>query len=140
IGLALLLFNIFAPRPEMDMVAYSEFKEMIREGDIKRVDIRPELMVGFATAAPDTAGGALAAADTGKTWRTVPVEDPDLVALLDSAGVRYTASVDAAAGLKSFFFTWVLPALFFIGLWMLLMPRMGGGGGAGLFSLGKSKA
>ncbi|HLP30610.1 MAG TPA: ATP-dependent zinc metalloprotease FtsH, partial [Geothrix sp.] len=143
LGGLLLLFNLLIPRPTLGLLDYSEFKHKIRSGEILRVEIQPGMILGRATAAPDTsrASRASRAADTGKVYRAVPVEDPGLLALLDSAGVEYTARVDAAAGVKTFFFNWVLPALFFIGLWMLLMPRLGGGGGgAGLFALGKSKA
>ncbi|MDR0710901.1 MAG: ATP-dependent zinc metalloprotease FtsH, partial [Prevotellaceae bacterium] len=35
---------------------------------------------------------------------------------------------------------WLLPIVLVIGVWMLLMRRMGGGMGGGIFSVGKSKA
>jgi cell division protease FtsH len=37
---------------------------------------------------------------------------------------------------------WVLPIILFVGLWMFIMRRMGGGGGPGgqIFNIGKSKA
>ncbi|MEW6501478.1 MAG: ATP-dependent zinc metalloprotease FtsH, partial [Thermodesulfobacteriota bacterium] len=36
--------------------------------------------------------------------------------------------------------SWVLPTLFFVGIWMFLMRRMGQGAAGGMMTLGKSKA
>ena len=38
--------------------------------------------------------------------------------------------------------SWILPLVFFVGIWFLIMKKMGGGGGGGgqIFNIGKSKA
>ena len=142
---AVLIFNLLAPRAGGKFMDYSEFKEKIRQGEIKKVEINPDLLLGFA----DTAGRAAqnppgpvrtpANRDSARIFRTTPVVDPELVPMLDSLGVAYYSRAQAGRGLASLIFNWVIPGIFFLFLWMLILPRLGGGG-AGLFALGKSRA
>ena len=60
---------------------------------------------------------------------------------------RFTGSLtyehEETGGILSFLMSMILPAFFFVAIWMLFMRRMGGGGGAmggGIFSVGKSRA
>ncbi|MDB5050862.1 MAG: ATP-dependent metalloprotease FtsH [Fibrobacteres bacterium] len=160
LGATLLIFNFLIPRNTSDLVAYSEFKQKVRKGEIKRVEIGPDLVLGFSKPSSDSGrtpsasrtpstGTGQEKTGAGKTAvipkepppvRAVPVPGDDLVKLLDSAGVEYYSRAQAGGGFQRFLFNWILPALFFMGIWMLIIPRMGGGGGAGLFALGKSRA
>ncbi|HKP95178.1 MAG TPA: ATP-dependent zinc metalloprotease FtsH, partial [Fibrobacteria bacterium] len=156
LGITLLIFNFLIPKSQADAIAYSAFKQKVRDGQIKRVEIAPELLLGFSGKRSDSAGAAAkpgggaadgsapaakAKAAEPAPLRAVPVPEDadDLVKLLDSAGVEYSARAQAGGGFQRFFFNWLLPALFFMGIWMVILPRMGGGG-AGLFALGKSRA
>jgi cell division protease FtsH len=60
--------------------------------------------------------------------------------MLDSLKVEYSARPAEGKGFASLLFTWLFPVLLFLGLWSLISQRAGGGAGAGLFSLGKSRA
>jgi len=136
LGAMLLVFNSLAPDSGPGFIEYSAFKEKIRSGEIKRVEITPDILAGFPAKAEDTAEASAA-------FRThaLPTGDADFVKLLDSMEVEYFSRAVAGKGFSSFFFTWVMPALFFIIIWMLISSRMGAGGGsAGLFALGKSRA
>jgi cell division protease FtsH len=160
LGGMLLIFNVLIPKSRVDTLEYSAFKEKVRKGEIKRVEIGPDLILGFPNATGDSlhakapagpgsgsdkvgsgkSGAGKAVAKEAPPVRTYPVADGDLVKLLDSLGVEYY-SRPQGGGFQRFFFNWLMPALFFLGIWTLLMPRMGGGaGGAGLFALGKSRA
>jgi cell division protease FtsH len=144
LGATLLIFNFLIPKSQAGFMEYSAFKQKIRDGEIKRVEIAPDVVLGYTHRAADS---AKAAGDSAKKaeareapLRAIPVPgDQELVKLLDSAGVEYYSRAQAGGGFLRFFFNWILPALFFIGIWMMLLPRMGGGG-AGLFALGKSRA
>ncbi|MDA8162681.1 MAG: ATP-dependent zinc metalloprotease FtsH [Desulfobacteraceae bacterium] len=70
-------------------------------------------------------------------FRTVRVEDPKLVELLDQQGVDYSGVRESFLG--QFLLGTIVPILFWIGLWFLIM-RATGRPGAGLLSIGKSKA
>ncbi|UKL13952.1 ATP-dependent zinc metalloprotease FtsH [Dissulfurimicrobium hydrothermale] len=70
-------------------------------------------------------------------FRSTRVEDPKLVETLDQYGVDYSGLQEGFLG--QLVWGTLLPILFWVGLWFLLMRSMGRPG-AGLLSIGKSKA
>ncbi len=68
-------------------------------------------------------------------FSTVRVKDPDLVPQLDAAGVEYQGIRESM--ISQIFWGTVVPVLFWVGLWFLVLRGMGRPG-AGLLSLGKS--
>ena len=70
-------------------------------------------------------------------FSTVRMEDPKLVEQLDAAGVKYERI--RTPFLTQVLFGWVLPIALLIGLWILLMRRMGGPGQA-IMNIGRSRA
>jgi cell division protease FtsH len=70
-------------------------------------------------------------------FRTIRVEDPNLVAELEAAGVKF-AGVRPSL-LTQFLVSWVLPLGLIFALWMFLSRRMGAAGQA-VLNIGRSKA
>ena len=70
-------------------------------------------------------------------FRTVRVEDPDLVKELQAAGVEYSGTRPSA--LSQFLLAWVLPIIVMMGMWSLLARRMGAAS-EGILGIGKSRA
>ena len=68
---------------------------------------------------------------------TARVEDPGLVAELEAAHVVFTGSVENTW--LTALLSWVVPALVFVGLWALVMRRIGNTQ-SGLLAIGKSRA
>lgn len=72
--------------------------------------------------------------DLKEAQKDIPLEDR----------IQITYAEDSKSGILSFLMQFILPVLFIIGMWVLLMRKMGGGaagpGGGGIFSIGKSKA
>ena len=65
--------------------------------------------------------------------------DPDLAQSLDKHGVVYSGVIEST-WLRDLL-SWILPAIFFVGIWMFAIRRMGQGGGlGGLMAIGKSRA
>jgi cell division protease FtsH len=127
--------NILVPRSQAGMVPYSAFKDKLRHGEIAKVEIGPDMIAGMPAEKPGKAK------DKAPPVRAVPPkEDPRLIPLLDSLGIEYSARAEGGKGFSYLLFTWIFPALFFLGLWTMLGQRAGGGAGAGLFALGKSRA
>jgi len=63
----------------------------------------------------------------------------------DNPDIKNVGSVDTESDWFSKSISFLLPILLFVGLWILLMRKMGGGGGGGagpggIFNIGKSKA
>ena len=122
--LLLTLRNFF--ENQIQNVPYSQFRFWVEEGMIQECTIGTEWIRGKVVERGEERGFT-----TGK------VEDPGLVALLEENQVKYSRQVE-----NTWFTTlmsWILPALIFVGIWLFMARRIGGGTG-GLMSIGKSKA
>ncbi len=95
-----------------------------------------------ATAEKTTTPSANESADSDKTakaflFRTIRVEDPKLVDELVAHHVKFVGTRPSI--LSTFLFAWILPLLFFAGIYYFLTRRMGSMGQT-VMSIGKSKA
>jgi cell division protease FtsH len=108
---------------------YSEFQALLKEGKVSEVVITSR----------DIRGELKDPVDGGKKRFVTTRVDPEIAAELDKHGVKFSAREES-----TFFrdlLGWILPVLFFFGFWFFLMSRFKGGDlGAGLMSIGKSKA
>ncbi len=125
------------PRVE---ISYSEFKALVKA---KKVD---DLIIGdrFIEGKLKEGASEILARERKSPVKlksdrffTLRLEDPELIPLLDRQGLAYKAAKEAS-WLKEVL-SWVLPLLFFLGLWFLLMKRFGPPEG-GLMGVAKSKA
>ncbi|MBI3455241.1 MAG: ATP-dependent metallopeptidase FtsH/Yme1/Tma family protein [Candidatus Rokubacteria bacterium] len=132
---------LFGPHPEN--LSYSEFKALVKKGKVTDLVIDRETITG--TLAAEGLEGILPPEKLAELKRlgkgvhrftTARVEDPGLVPELEAAGVRFTGRVENTW--LTLLLSWVLPALIFVGVWVVLMRRMGPQ--SGLMAIGKSKA
>ncbi len=79
-----------------------------------------------------------AAAAERRRFTVVAVDDPHLVQTLEAHGVSFRRQIESH-WLGNFVSNWILPLAVMIGIWALIMRRMGGGG-SGVLNVGKSKA
>jgi cell division protease FtsH len=129
-------------------IAYSEFKERVRRGEVVEAAVKETTVDGkiepkaglppLQTNAP-AAGKIGKGVDTTKPFffRTVRVEDPKLIEELENAGVKFTGVRPGFLG--QFLLAWVLPIAFMILLWTFLSRRLGRAGES-ILSFGKSRA
>jgi cell division protease FtsH len=135
-------------------IPYSEFKAYLGRHEVADAVVKQDEIDGRivpraenqpksapaepGATAPPNKGAQQSPATTGPFFfRTVRVEDPDLVRELQAAGVEYGA---ARPGIISqLFFSWVLPIAFMVILWNFLARRIGSAGES-LLSIGKSRA
>lgn len=141
----LMLVQEFAQTRHTQTLSYSEFKQALLAGKLEDVVITEGMATGKLSAdgldqiLPKEKVEALKQASGDHGFATVLVDDPNLVAQLDAAKVRY-GSVRQSKWL-GVLISWIAPALIFFGIWWLLMKRMGGGmGHGGMLEIGKSKA
>jgi cell division protease FtsH len=145
VGAMLLLFGIqaflLAPHPES--MSYSEFKALLRAGKVSELGLYRDTIEG--TFSPTGLEGVLSkekieeikrSGKSSPSFVTTRVEDPGLVPELEVARVRFTGHV--ANTWIATLLSWILPAVIFVGLWMLVMKRMNPQ--SGLMSIGKSRA
>ncbi len=113
----------------VEVVPYSQFEAMLAEGRIAQVTVGDSLITG-----------KLKVADGSKTTVAANRVEPDVAERLSKYGVPYTR-VHEPTILRDIL-SWVVPALVFFGIWMLLARRMANqqGGLGGLMSIGKSRA
>lgn len=122
--LLLSLQNYFAK--QVDNVPYSQFRHWVKNGEVINCTFSGEFIHGKVQIGGDQ-----------HSFRTAAIDDPDLLNLLEEHQVNYDRQPD-----NNWFtqlLSWILPALIFVGIWMFMARRMGGGSG-GLMSIGKSKA
>ena len=115
---------------QVDSVKYSDFRQWVVEGRVAEVYVGADDISGKYYADGVGEGGL-------RTFSVSRIEDPELVELLQEhvpqfAGKREPTWLTSLLG-------WILPAVFFVGIWMFMARRMSGGSG-GLMSIGKSKA
>ncbi|MBW8888837.1 MAG: ATP-dependent zinc metalloprotease FtsH [Fibrobacteres bacterium] len=133
----MLAARSLAPRMGDGMIPYSSFKEKLRAGEINKVEIGADLIVGM----PKLKGtDPKSLAKAAPVRAVMPGEDASLIPMLDSLKVEYSARPEEGKGFLPMLLTWVFPALFFLGIWSFISKRAGGAAGAGLFSMGKSRA
>ncbi|MFQ5936090.1 MAG: ATP-dependent zinc metalloprotease FtsH [Acidiferrobacterales bacterium] len=126
---AVMLFqNWWAASRQVEVIPYSQFEELLKTGDIEEVYVRQDRLEGKLKKAID-----------GRERFVTTRVDPQLADRLSKYDVKFTGVVESTF-LRDLL-SWVLPVLFFFGLWMFLFRRVAERQGfGGLMSVGKSKA
>ena len=139
---ALLLLNAFLfpslTRGTIKEVNYSEFLQMLRDGQVQEVQVEQEVILFVDNA------------ERPQIYETGRMEDPELVDRLEEAKSQYGLEygqvvVEEMSPLMSFLLTWVLPigVMVLLGqlLTRLMLKKMGTGGvGGPAMTFGKSNA
>ncbi|MDW7979593.1 MAG: ATP-dependent zinc metalloprotease FtsH [Verrucomicrobiales bacterium] len=141
-------------------IPYSQFKAHLARGEVIEATVKQDEIVGrivpragsatnlveaghvlkapAGEAAMTQPGGRRAALESKPfSFRTVRVEDPDLVKELQAAGTEYRGMRPSA--IAQFIVSWLLPIGVMLLFAALIMRRMGAVG-EGLLSIGKSRA
>jgi cell division protease FtsH len=130
-GLGLLLLlgvaQLYMMAPAGRTIPYSEFKTLVKNGDVVDVTISPQSIRG--TLKNET--------DKTKLFTTTRVDDAKLTEELEARGIKITGEPDNhwLPDLLS----WIVPLLFFVGIWGFFFRRMSGDAG-GVMSFARSKA
>jgi cell division protease FtsH len=119
--------------PQINNVSYTQFKSYVADKKINSVVISSTLLKGYEKVETDMKEPMFPKA----LYVTPRIEDRNLVDFLEKYGVDIIAANENTF-LRTLL-SWILPTLFFVGIWMFMMKRMGQAGG-GMMTLGKSKA
>jgi len=154
IGVVLISLNLFNFSGNMTGISLPEFEEMIKDGEVKRVVIyNKQLAEVFLTESalsneehskrikqPLISG----AENTGPHYKFDIGPSESFQEKLDVWSKEYSFTYDYKTRSEwgKELFTWILFIGIMIAVWMFVMRRIGGGGGAGgqIFNIGKSKA
>ncbi|MGZ8186138.1 MAG: ATP-dependent zinc metalloprotease FtsH, partial [Methylobacter sp.] len=124
---AFLVFNrVNSTPPLQDSLAYSDFINKVKQGQIDRVEMNGQ-MIKIRTS-------------EGQNYETFNPGDPHLIDDLLDAKVQIRTSPPVQQSfLMQVFISW-FPMLLLIAVWVIYMRRMQGGGIGGANNFGKSKA
>jgi cell division protease FtsH len=136
-------------------IPYSEFKDRVRNGEIAECTIKETTIEGAikpkATAGPadsstnavaeqpvsNAPASAKAAAKKDFFFRTIRVEDPNLVTDLEAANIKFLG--ERPSILSQLFLSWIVPLGIMLLIWTFISRRMGKAGES-ILSFGKSRA
>lgn len=148
--LAVLNF-MFLKTPD-EVIEFSVFKEKVENGDIKRVKMTPSFYYGMTYTADEYASqvmdsltqrlnGSKTAQAEGSMFKTVPINDPTFVPLMESREIEYYAEQEKRNYFLEILVSWVVPLLFLFFIWRLIFKKMGGGmGGSNVMSFGQNNS
>jgi len=131
--------------PHSATLSYRDFKALLKAGKVVDLSLGERTITGRLT----TAGleGLLSKekitelqqfGQGAHAFTTVKVDDVTLIPELQAAGVQFQGQIENH-WLRTLF-SWIVPALVFVMVWVVVLRRMGMGMGKGLLSLGKNKA
>ncbi|MDR2493906.1 MAG: ATP-dependent zinc metalloprotease FtsH [Spirochaetaceae bacterium] len=137
-------FNYVFIKRANPTIDFSEFKAKIVSGEIKRVELTDSYFTGYTAAqreAPEPAGNGLRNRHPPKepVYRAVPINDPDIIKLMDEKRVSYYAVSREGNLILSILFSWVLPVGVLFLIWRLILKRLRTMGG-NVLSVGQNKA
>ena len=137
---AVALLNFFIFQSDDTIIPYSAFKDKVRSGEIKRVEMDQNYYTGYLQVDKKPGVGIQALSVRAPSiYKTVPVFDPSFTALLDDKGVVYASVAREGNAVLSFFLNWILPLVFMFIIWRLLFRRLGNPGG-NVLAFGQNKA
>jgi len=130
-GLALLLVlgltQMYYLIPAGRTLSYSEFKSLVKSGQVAEITVGDQLIRGTLKDGPEKQ----------RQFVVTRVEDPKLTEELETRGVKYTGEL-ANRWLPELL-GWIIPLLLFVGLWGFFFRRMSGAEG-GVMSFARSRA
>jgi len=130
-GLAFLLLlavaQMYYLTPAGRSIPYSEFKSLVKNGQVAEVTVGDQVIRGTLKEGNDKQ----------RSFTVTRVEDPKLTEELEARGVKYTGEI-ANRWLPDLL-GWIIPLIFFIGIWGFFFRRMSGAEG-GVMSFARSRA
>lgn len=156
----LIGFQFFNTSSSSSTIDQGMFEQMLKNGDVAeytiisnrnlvRVKLKPEAIPKYQGEGPGKIGKNLKPKDAYQASFKIPsvesFSDDMREFNTKNPDIRNIQKVDTDANWFSPVIQTILPILIFIGLWVLLMRKMGGGAGGGggpggIFNIGKSRA
>ncbi|MBX3335037.1 MAG: ATP-dependent zinc metalloprotease FtsH [Nitrospira sp.] len=114
---------------QVEELPYSEFKRLVADGKVAEVSVTSHVLTGKLKPEGDT--------KEQKAFKTIRVDDPDLVRELNQHGVTFAGVIESTF-LRDLL-SWIIPVALFVGIWFFIFRRLGQAQG-GFMQVGQSKA
>ena len=143
IFMALSLLSLALLAPPGAMLSYRDFKVLLKAGKVVESSLGERTISGRLI--PAGLEGLLPKEKIGELqhfgqgvyrFTTVRLDDLTLIPDLEAAGVQFQGRIENHW--LGTLLSWIVPALVFVAIWVVLMRRMGTA--SGLMTIGKSKA
>ena len=106
------------------MIAYSEFKDMLKNKQLNEVAISETTIKGFGN---------------DKTiYLAKRINDPTLIGILEQNGITYSVYSENN-WFGDLIFSWIIPVFIFFAIWMFIASRMQKNIGGGILGIGSAK-
>lgn len=128
------LFQRSVAGPHYQSISYSEFKSHLESGDVSECELGDDEIRGWIGPAPE---GDASPEEGAFPFRTVRVDDPELIGWLERADVAYRGVRPSV--FPQFALGWLLPISLIVLIWFALMRRMAGPGAAMTFGRARAK-
>jgi cell division protease FtsH len=133
--LLVMALNSYIKDQIQEKIPYSVFKQKIESGEITVIQMKPDYYYGVSDKFTDDS--TMTASEV--VYKTVPVEDPGFIGLLDEMNVRYGAIKEQNSYIIDLLFGWLLPFAVLMYVWRIMFKKIGDPG-AGVMTFGKNKA
>jgi len=141
--LLILAIQIYLLRPHPEVITYSQFKSLVKQGLVTDVVVEKESVRGNIKVegirqvfSEEKLQQSKRDPSSPLLFTTVRVEDPALTAELEVAGIAFRGEV--TSDWLPTILSWIVPVVIFFLLWSYLITKVGTG--SGLMQIGKSKA
>ena len=144
--IVLLLINQLFSMESANLIPFSEFKDRISSGQIKKVVLGPVYFTGYASRETETQGLKLpffSTAGSGSEYTAVGIYTEDFFKLLDEKRVTYNIKPKEGNYLRDILVQWGLFFLIVFLFWRAFFKRMTknfGGLGGSFFSPGQARS
>src|SRR5207247_8664478 len=123
--------QMYSLAPAGRAIPYSDFNQLVKQGQVAEITIGDKTIRAKLKQPPSTDP------KQGKEFTTTRVEDPKLTEELEARGVKYKG--EAVNRWLPDLLGWIIPLVFFIGIWGFFFRRMSGAEG-GVMSFARSRA
>ncbi|GMO58743.1 MAG: ATP-dependent zinc metalloprotease FtsH [Treponemataceae bacterium] len=144
---ALAVINIFFASKTENLVDFSEFRTLIKNGTIHYVELGETYFTGYESApVKNTSLNSLdllaqnAKSPQSPVFRTSGVLTEDFLKLLDEKNVTYKFAAKQNGFMAQIFWSLIVPLIFILLMYFFIFKKMGGGLSGSLFGAGGSRA
>jgi len=138
---SIALINILFIPKSNNLVPFSQFRSMIKDGIIQKVDLSDSVYIGYTSVEEKNENnGLFSTPEKDNSIKTFGILTEDFLQLLDEKNVIYYFVPKQNNFLLQLLAQLLVPLGFFLLMWFFVFRKMGSGLGGSIFSAGASKA